>query len=100
MIRAKFKELAYLVDQTLPVAAGREKATSITKIEEAMMWACAGIVRHSPGLQPIGISNDGKCNCTQATPCPLGKSGSEPRCTESELKAAGIQTIKINPQKS
>lgn len=46
-IRAKAKELAVLIDGTLPLAAGREKATAITKCEEAMMWACAGIARHS-----------------------------------------------------
>jgi len=46
-IRAKAKELAVLIDDTLPTAAGREKATAITKCEEAMMWACAGIARHS-----------------------------------------------------
>jgi len=46
-VRAKAKELALLIDETLPTAAGREKATAITKCEEAMMWACAGIARHS-----------------------------------------------------
>ena len=46
-IRAKAKELALLIDETLPPAAGREKASAITKCEEAMMWACAGIARHS-----------------------------------------------------
>lgn len=45
-IRAKAKELAALIDETLPIAAGREKASAITKCEEAMMWACAGIARH------------------------------------------------------
>jgi hypothetical protein len=46
-VRAKAKELAALIDETLPTAAGREKAAAITKVEEAMMWACAGIARHS-----------------------------------------------------
>ena len=46
-VRAKAKELAILIDESLPTAAGREKATAITKCEEAMMWACAGIARHS-----------------------------------------------------
>jgi len=46
-VRAKAKELADLIDRTLPPKAGREKATAITKCEEAMMWACAGIARHS-----------------------------------------------------
>lgn len=47
-IRAKARELADLIDQVLPPPAGREKATAITKCEEAMMWACAGIARHYP----------------------------------------------------
>ncbi len=46
-VRAKAKELALLIDESLPLAAGREKATAITKCEEAMMWACAGIARHT-----------------------------------------------------
>jgi hypothetical protein len=46
-IRKKARELAELIDQVLPAAAGREKAAAITKCEEAMFWACAGICRHS-----------------------------------------------------
>lgn len=45
-VRAKAKELASLIDVSLPADAGREKALAITKCEEAMMWACAGIARH------------------------------------------------------
>ncbi len=53
-VRAKARELADLIDQVLPVSAGREKATAITKCEEAMMWACAGIARHSvPDPGPV-----------------------------------------------
>jgi hypothetical protein len=46
-VRAKARELADMIDELLPINAGREKATAITKCEEAMMWACAGIARHS-----------------------------------------------------
>ncbi len=46
-VRAKARELAELIDEVLPPKAGREKATAITKCEEAMMWACAGIARHT-----------------------------------------------------
>jgi hypothetical protein len=45
-IRAKARELAELIDGLLPAAAALEKAVAITKCEEAMMWACAGICRH------------------------------------------------------
>jgi len=45
-IRDKARELAVLIDDLLPPAAGREKATAITNVEQAMMWACAGICRH------------------------------------------------------
>lgn len=45
-IRLKAKELAHLIEDTLPDTAGRERAIAITKAEEAMMWACAGITRH------------------------------------------------------
>ena len=45
-IRRKAMELANLIDEELPPSAGREKATAITKVEEAMMWACAGVARH------------------------------------------------------
>lgn len=46
-VRAKAKELALLIDESLPDPAGREKATAITHVETAMMWACAGIARHT-----------------------------------------------------
>lgn len=46
-IRRRAKELAEYIDTALPASAGREKATAITKCEEAMMWACAGIARHA-----------------------------------------------------
>ncbi|MDE2098225.1 MAG: hypothetical protein KGL39_13300 [Patescibacteria group bacterium] len=45
-VREKAMELAFLIEKLLPSAAGREKALAITKCEEAMMWACAGICRH------------------------------------------------------
>ena len=48
-IRKKAQELAQLIDETLPARAGRERALAITKCEEAMMWACAGVARHSGG---------------------------------------------------
>jgi hypothetical protein len=47
LVRAKAKELANAIAQLVPANAGREKALAITKCEEAMMWACAGIARHS-----------------------------------------------------
>ena len=43
-IRDKAKELAYLIDDLVPV--GREQNLAITKIEEAVMWANAGIARN------------------------------------------------------
>ena len=46
-IRAKARELADLIDELLPTGAGREKATAITNVENAMMWACAGVARHT-----------------------------------------------------
>ncbi len=45
-IRDKAKELALLIDEILPPASAREKATAITHVESAMMWACAGVCRH------------------------------------------------------
>lgn len=47
-IRAKAQELAQLIEESLPPAAGREKALAITNTEQAMMWACAGAARHHP----------------------------------------------------
>ena len=53
-IRAKALELAELIDQSLPPTAGREKSLAITKCEETMMWACAGIARQSVPFTPGG----------------------------------------------
>lgn len=43
-IRAKAKELAYLIDSECP--ASREKSLAMTKLEEASMWANASISRN------------------------------------------------------
>ena len=51
-IREKAKEFAMLIADTLPDAAARERATAITKVEEAMFWACAGLCRHTEPLFP------------------------------------------------
>jgi len=56
----KARELAELIDQLLPAVAGREKACAITKCEEAMMWACAGIARHLPP-PPLEIITNATC---------------------------------------
>lgn len=43
-IRDKAKELAYLIDEMVPDS--REKSLAITKLEECVMWANAGIARN------------------------------------------------------
>lgn len=43
-IRDKAKELAYLIDEKVPNS--REKSLAMTKLEEAVMWANAGIARN------------------------------------------------------
>lgn len=43
-IRAKAKELAYLIDEECPDS--REKSLAMTKLEEATMWANASVARN------------------------------------------------------
>lgn len=43
-IRDKAKELAYLLDWLVPDS--REKSLALTKLEECVMWANAGIARN------------------------------------------------------
>lgn len=45
-VRLKLMQVATFIEAHLPDTAAREKALAITKLEEAMMWACAGIARH------------------------------------------------------
>lgn len=42
-IREKAKELALLVEGVVP--AGREQSLAVTNLEQAVMWANAGIAR-------------------------------------------------------
>jgi len=42
-LRAKGKELAYLIDELCPNS--RDKSLAMTKLEEAIMWANASIAR-------------------------------------------------------
>ena len=44
-LRQRCKALAYTIEALAP--DGREKSTALTKLEEVMMWASAGIVRPS-----------------------------------------------------
>lgn len=45
-IREKAKELAVLIVRTTPI--GREQSTALTRLEEAVMHANAGIARQYP----------------------------------------------------
>lgn len=44
-IRAKAKELAYLIDGTCPQS--RERSIAMTELENAVFWANAAIARNS-----------------------------------------------------
>lgn len=46
-------------------------------------------------LKPILIGKNGRCKCTLYTPCPLGRSLFENRCTEEELREKGQITKKL-----
>lgn len=43
-LRSKAKELAYVIETMVP--DGREKSLAMTKLEEASMWANAGVARN------------------------------------------------------
>jgi hypothetical protein len=43
-IRDQAKDLAYLIDDLVPDS--REKSSALTKLEEAVFWANAGIARN------------------------------------------------------
>lgn len=43
-LREKAKELAYLIDEIVPVS--REQSTAVTSLETAIFWANAGIARN------------------------------------------------------
>lgn len=50
-LRAKAKELAYLIDEVCP--SGRERSVAMTELESALMWANAAIARGPvPTLPP------------------------------------------------
>lgn len=51
-IREKAKELALLIADTVP--AGREQSTALTRLEEAVMHANAGIARQYPA-EPVKV---------------------------------------------
>ena len=43
-IRAKAKELAYLIDEECPPS--REKSLAMTQLDESVMWANAAVARN------------------------------------------------------
>ena len=56
-------------------------------------------MREASLKKPVLIMNDGRCNCDCSSPCPLHKAGIADRCTEKELKAAGIKTQRTRGKK-
>lgn len=48
--------------------------------------------RQAHGTLVIPIADDDRCSCSAAVSCPLGRTGSELRCTRRELRDAGIVT--------
>lgn len=44
LLRSEMKEMAYLINSLVPDS--REKSTALTKLEEVMFWANAGISRN------------------------------------------------------
>ena len=44
LLREKAKELAYLISENVPTS--REQSLAYTRLEEAVMWANAGIARN------------------------------------------------------
>ncbi len=59
---------------------------------QACLDACEKSEAKAAGPDPIQIAADGRCSCSGATPCPLGRTGTTPRCTIDELAAAGVPT--------
>lgn len=55
ILREKAKELAHLFDKLVP--AGREQSSALTRLEEAVMHANAGIARQYPEEKPKGEVN-------------------------------------------
>jgi hypothetical protein len=51
-IRDKAKDLAYLIELAVPES--REKALAYTNLEQAVMWANAGIARNENPIEPQG----------------------------------------------
>lgn len=41
----------------------------------------------------VEIGDDGRCKCSAADPCPLGRVGGEVRCSAKELEDAGFKAI-------
>lgn len=74
-----------------------------------MLEAAKHVIIHQAGMIPdVGpfkndkpftvierklIGPDGLCTCSCGDRCPLGKTGSERRCTKEELIAAGVPVI-------
>lgn len=50
--RNKAKELAQFLARHMP--PGREQSLALTKLEEAIMWANAGVARHGAALNMEG----------------------------------------------
>jgi hypothetical protein len=47
-LRAKAKELAYLIDRLCP--DGRERSVAMTNLEQSVMWANASIARSTEAV--------------------------------------------------
>lgn len=85
-----------------PSSSGIEFSISTNNLNVlgAIAYELEQIIENAPEIlenykkskeKPIKIAKDGRCTCSCADPCPLGKVGSMTRCTVEELQQAGVQ---------
>lgn len=66
----------------------------VERTEASMEEVAEQVEAWRDSRKPVKIMLDGRCGCSCADTCPLGRCGSLERCTEAELVAAGITIVK------
>src|SRR4051812_23468771 len=87
-LRAKAKELAYLVVELCPNS--RERSVAMTELESAVMWANAAIARN-PDSEPIKAKNAGSEISARGVASEFGSLAAAP--SEIMWMPAGQHTI-------
>jgi hypothetical protein len=76
------------------IARAEHKEDAVEDLQKAKWYVERELARRTHRTRIVMLARDGTCLCNCGDECPLGKVGSQARCTEAELLEHGLRTRK------